>query len=167
MLHFQEICSVLGQGNRLPQPAEWGVTNSFKACESSVTLCAFTRGYIVQMTKGYDRCPCRASMHPSDPCEELLGQSETRPLHHRCPPPGRTAPEATPLYTRRYATLKTQMESSLCKYWTRPLCVSPTIWWCRVDERLPAVDAHAALVVEQGVVGGTAVAHHALYQVLQ
>lgn len=43
---------------------------------------------------------------------------------------------------------------------------SPTVRGRGVDEGLLAVDADAAVAVEQGVGGGAAVAHHVLDQVL-
>lgn len=91
----------------------------------SLCPCVLMCRYIVLMNKGYHHCLYRASAHPPDPCVELLGQSETQPLHHRCPPPGRTAPRATPLHTRRYATLETHMESSLLQT-QRTICLCVT-----------------------------------------
>lgn len=59
------------------------------------------------------------------------------------------------------------IKSGLRPYWTPPVCEALTIRWSGVDEGLLAVDADAALVVQQRVVGGAAVAHHVLSEVLQ
>lgn len=82
---------------RFSDPAGWGVNDSLKECYSSVTLCA-----AASVIKGYRHCPCPASIHSSDPFEELLGLYETQPPHHWCLPPSRTALGAAPLNTKQY-----------------------------------------------------------------
>lgn len=122
------------------------------------------------MIKGYHHYLYPAIVQPSDLCEELLDQYETEHPHQRCLPPGRTGPAAAHLYKITCDILKNSNKTSRFLggiYCARCVWVSVTIWRGAVDERLPAVNAHTPLVVQQGVVGGAAVAHHALNQILQ
>lgn len=127
------------------------------------SLCMLECSCIVWTTKGYHHCRHCAYASPQDPFSELPGQSVTRPPRHWCHPPGRTASEATPLHAWKHAQLK----SCTRPYRTPLVCEWLTVRWSRVDEGLLAVDAHTALVVQEGVVGGAPVAHHVLSEVLQ